>query len=59
MLFLGFLSGTGLNHVTSTFLLAPHPFARVQQATIPLLKEGILGFHKNPKTAIVVSEFLE
>ena len=59
MLFFGFLSGAGLNQVTSTFWPTPQSFATVQQAIIPNLKEGIQGFHINPKTAIVVGDFLE
>ena len=56
MLFFGFLSGAGLNQVTSTFWPTPQPFAKVQQPIIPHLKEGIQGFDINTKTAIVISQ---
>ena len=59
MLFFGFLSGAGLNQVTSTFWNQSQSFLGGQQAAIPHLKEDIQGFHMSSKTAIVIIDFLE
>ena len=47
-----------ISHISRTCVSAKHPYARVQQAIIPHLKEGMQGFHMGPKTAIVVIYFL-
>ena len=46
-----FWSGSGLNHMTSTFLDGAQPLLGAGQATIPHMKEDSQGFHMNPKTA--------
>ena len=48
MLFCGFLSGSGLNHVTSTFLDGTQPLLGADQATIPHMKEDSESFHMTP-----------
>ena len=59
MLFFGFLSGAGLNQVASTFRDGTQSFPGGDQSSIPHLKEEIQGFHMNPKTALVIGDFLE
>ena len=43
-----FLSGSGLNHVTSTFWDGAQPLLGADQATIPHMKEDSQIFHLTP-----------
>ena len=59
MLFCGFLSGAGVKQYTSTFWTTTQQPDMIQQATLPHLKEGSQGFHLSPKTAIIISDFID
>ena len=54
MSFYGFLSWPGLNQGTSTFLDGTQSLPGGEQATIPHLKEDILGFHMIPNTKFLL-----
>ena len=56
MLFCGFLSDSGLNHVTSTFWDGAQPLLGADQATIPHMKEDNQSFHMTPNAQIFISE---
>ena len=51
-----FLSGSGLNHVTSTFWDGTQSLLGGEQAAIPYLKGHIQSFHVTPITQIFISE---
>ena len=59
MVICGSLSGAGLNQVSSTFLDGTQSLLGGEQPIIPHLKEETQGFHMNPKTEIIISDFLE
>ena len=59
MLFCGFLSGAGVYQWSSTFWDGTQSLLGGEQDMIPHLKKGSQGFNMNPKTSIVVSDFLE
>ena len=54
-----YLSWPGVEQGSSTFWAAIHQPDIIHQSAIPYLKEGIQGFHLSPKTAIVVSDFVD
>ena len=56
MLFCGFLSGPGLNQVTSTFWSVTQSLHGGEQATIPHMEEDSQSFHMIPNAQIFISE---
>ena len=56
MLFCGFLSGPGLNQVTSTFWSVTQSLLGGEQATIPHLKEDSQGFRVTPISEIFLGK---
>ena len=59
MLFFEFLSVLAAQPSASTFWNRSKLVLGGQQAAIPHLREDIQGFHMNPKTAMVISDFPE
>ena len=56
MLFWGFLSGSGLNQVTSTFWSVTQSLHGGEQATIPHMEEDSQSFHMMLNAQIFISE---
>ena len=56
MLFCGFLSGPGLNQVTSTFWSVTQSLHGGEHATIPHMEEDSQSFHMIPNAQIFISE---